>query len=630
MSIVVEIDGKAKNIVKGSLQVDWAFTSDPGSASFDVDTDVEDLLGSRVTIRDEGEKIWSGTLTSKEEVWDGRTQVFRCEAADNYYDFDRKKVPKSWNDTTAKDIIEDVVDNFTVNFTTNNVEGSTINIKTFRSNYEEPSRILSKLAKELAWEWFIDENRDVHFFPPEEKEVEETLTDENGKYYFRSLKLNQDLTDLKNRVFIRGGELRESIAEADVVDKYKADGETKSFPLYYKYTNLVVKVNDVEQSVGVDGIDDQKLEDGDVDCLYRFNPSAVRFKNDLASGDVLKAYGEAHIPLISQKQDLDSLLSYGKREHMEIRRDIESREEADLLADAILERYRAGIKDGSFRTRDRSFRPGKKIKIQSSLRNINDTFLVKKVSARDKITDELGDRRFEFEVTFENAGKVEYMDIMEKLLENERRNVEVSKDEKVLRLITESDSFSVGGESISTIKTLGPYVYAERINKFLYQTGDEKTNTTGGWEKGYSKGTPTLNRKDGYLEIVNGVDDVLVVETNNTIDLTDRNTLFIDWESTGTDTESVFSVATASGLAPLDVDNGVDEYIIESGSFSRKTNELDVSGLSGNYYVRASLANDEGTLKIFQVYTDELVTPELGDLDKYENTVAIYGFSTYE
>ena len=459
--LTVKVDGVTQSVVAGSVNVSWGLTSEPGQASFNIDEPFNQSVGKKVVIEEDQTTIWSGVLVKVETVWEGRTKVYQCEAADNYYDFDRRKVPKSWDDTDAKTLIEDVVSNFTLGFTTNNVQGSGVSIKTFRSNYEEPSRLLSKLAKELNWEWYIDEFRDVHFFPPEAKNAPFELTDDNGNYYFRTLDLSQDILDLKNRVFIRGGDVRQDIAEADVIDKYKADGESKTFPLYYRYTNIQIKVNGVAQEVGADPIDQDKLDNGDVDCLYRFNPSAIRFKNDLAEGDIIKAYGEAHVPIIAQEHDADSIIDKGVREHMEIRKDIESLDEAELVGEALINRFREGSKDGSFKTKERGLKPGQQIHIQSDIRGIDDTFMITKMTGRDERNDELSDRRLVYTVNFLKAGKISFMDIMEKLLENERRNVELSPDEKIQRLISATDQTSLSDQPPTTTTTSSPYIYGE-------------------------------------------------------------------------------------------------------------------------------------------------------------------------
>lgn len=479
--LLLTIDGVAQDVIKGSLNIRWRLTNEPGSAHFEIRNNFNRVEGQRVKIFIDPEQdgsqelIWSGTLIKTEQEMRGFQKVFKCEAADNYYDFDRRKVVRSYENTNAKDLVEDVIDNFTEGFTAADVNGADVAITSLRSNYEEPSRVLSKLANELNWEWYIDENKGVHFTPPGSNNAPFDLTDDNGNYIWSSLKFDKDIIDLKNVVFVRGGQTKQPIAEVDAVDKYVADGEQVSFNLIYRYSNVGVSVNGYTQTVGVDPIDEQRLQDEEVDCLYNFREKFVRFRenNKPMPGDMLRVFGEALIPIIVQASDNESIEEHGVREHIEIRQDIESIPEAEILANAKIEKFREGSRDGSFITDKGGLRPGMKINIQSDIRGLNEDFLITDVNAIDI------DEHLQYKVRFLKAGKVKFMDILEKLLSNEKRNIRISDSERIQRLLTGSDSFQMDDEAPEAFVSSSPYVYVEPS----YERGD----TSNGGIYGFSK-----------------------------------------------------------------------------------------------------------------------------------------------
>ncbi len=464
--IEVKIDSVVQKFSQNTLEIEWGFTNEPGKARFVVKDSLGDIIGSRVDIEQDSVLIWSGTVVNVNQIVDGMLKVYRVEVSDNNYDFDRKKVAKSYNDTNAKVVVEDIVDNFTDGFTTNAVQGEGISIKTLRANYEEPSRMLSKLADEINWKWYVDKDKDVHFFPPGYENAPFNLTDENGKYFWRSLWIDTDILDMKNRVFVRGGELKQAISEANAIDKYEADGETKTFPLFYKYSGVGVTVGGDAQTVGVDPIDEQRLQDDDVDVLYRFNPSAIRFKEDLTAGSIVRVFGDAHIPIIIDAQDDESILERGERQHFVLRRDVESIEEAQEIANATLEKFKKGTQSGSFITQEDGLRPGQKINIQSDERGIDDDFIIYRVGAVDSGSI------LEYRVDFISTSKIEFMDIMERLLENEKRNIEISPNEKVQRTRSVDDSFGASDNPVEFETTSMPYVYGEKGDEL----GDKRDN----------------------------------------------------------------------------------------------------------------------------------------------------------
>jgi hypothetical protein len=139
---------------------------------------------------------------------------------------------------------------------------------------------------------------------------------------------------------------------------------------------------------------------------------------------------------------------------------------------------------------------------------------------------------------------------------------------------------------------------------WLYRLGEEYTDLTGGWVEGYVTGTRTLTKNADSLQIqaVSGVGNFV---TNNLIDLTNIRNLYISWEATQTGGQLVRFSVSANKTA--DAETTPAAISITNINFS-KVDVLDVSGLSGSYYLKAREGNNAGTafLKVYCVWGEML------------------------
>lgn len=140
-------------------------------------------------------------------------------------------------------------------YTRNNALTATQLIDNIILNLEYPSKALARMAKLFSWDWYVDESKDIHFFPKFNEAAPFNLSDNGGKYIFHSLIHQQNADQLRNSIYVRGGDyLLASRAEtfADQVD-----GVNKILLLGYRYDleTIVLTQNSVEKAVGRDGID---------------------------------------------------------------------------------------------------------------------------------------------------------------------------------------------------------------------------------------------------------------------------------------------------------------------------------------------------------------------------------------
>ena len=69
-------------------------------------------------------------------------------------------------------------------YTRNNANNASQIVNYLSFNYEYPSNCLTQVAELFAWNWYIDQDRDIHLFAQNGELSPFNLTDTNGKYVF--------------------------------------------------------------------------------------------------------------------------------------------------------------------------------------------------------------------------------------------------------------------------------------------------------------------------------------------------------------------------------------------------------------------------------------------------------------
>lgn len=455
IGISIDSVDRTGDIEQNSVRYDQTKSKKPATLSFSI-------LGANKSIPDRGDAVlmtldgsnfFRGSITDRQDVSFGPSHeryLFTCEGG--FYDLDRKLVIKTYSSTDAGAIVTDIVTNFGSGISVN-VMGTPPNITTARFNYEEPSQAIKKIADEIGWDWYIDAENVLHFFEPSTQNAPVGVEDDNGSHINRSLKMNSNLTELKNIVFVRGGEYEDPVTEADAYDKYEANGVDNTFPLVYRYGNVQVTVNGLAQTVGIDFLDDPLL----FDCLYNFQEKLVRFPDGtLAESDVVAVFGNRKVPVIVQAQDTASINQYGEREYVEIDRTINSIEQAEQVALALLDQWNDGSREGSFETYRTDFRVGQTVRINSPRFNIDETFIINRVKA--KMRDHEG---FVFTIEFLKSGQTTFQDLMIDLIGRDKKNITIADNEVVQRLISVSDQFGWDDEVTQFVTRSGPYYWTD-------------------------------------------------------------------------------------------------------------------------------------------------------------------------
>ena len=165
-----------------------------------------------VMLLENGVKIFGGVITERNQIIKGGLLIayeIRCKDYSQY--LDRRVVVRNYASVSARSIVLDLISVYTSGFTTTNVAATTPTVGSIKFNYEQVTRCLTQLADQIGWDWYVDPDKDIHFFDSENLSAPFELSDTGDKYEWNSLEINNTITQIKNSVFVRGGEYRKTI-----------------------------------------------------------------------------------------------------------------------------------------------------------------------------------------------------------------------------------------------------------------------------------------------------------------------------------------------------------------------------------------------------------------------------------
>ena len=463
ITIKVATVDRTEKIDPLTFQLNRALTNQADTCNFIVPrTDAGDWKPSLlddVEITDgDSNVIFGGSIITIEEQLDGGVEFVKCQCRDWTFDMDRRLVVKTYTNETVADIIDDIVDTYLTDlgYTNVNVDCDQV-IDYIAFNYEYPSKVLQQLAQLVNFDWYVDHDMDIHFFAKDATEAPFSLTDDNGNYYIDSLTIKKDATKLKNVITVRGGQyLGDSYTES-----YVADGTQLTFPLVNKYNSVTVTVNAVSKTVGIANID--SLDD--FDCLYNFQEKSLTFKpaTKPSATHVVAVTGMPYIPVLTRKTDNDSFLTYGIFEFKIVDSSINTKSAARDRAQAELNLYADALDEGSFETSLNGLEVGQLISVQSTFRNIDEQFVITRISTSIPNPDQLRHR-----VTLTTTQTFGMVEFLQQLLMQKDKEIKIAADEVLDEFLSFSDTASIT-DSVGTPTTNEPpYTYEGGSNDALW------------------------------------------------------------------------------------------------------------------------------------------------------------------
>lgn len=401
----------------GSIVVQQQITFAVDTASFNIrrtgdHVSINPEYGDEIEIYDGDEKVFGGTVVSvKKAPFSGAEgEILQIKCTDYTYLMDSRMAARVYENETITDIIDDLITSYAPGFTSNNVT-STFVIEKIVFNQVPLSQCIKRLAEITNYNWYVDENKDVHFFEKNTDVAPFNITDENGNYVYKTLQRTYDGTQVANRIKVRGGEYDGELYS----DKITVVGnESKSFKLPYRFANLQVWLDTgsgpVAQNVGIDFINDFTTDD----VLYNFNEQMIRWENELSDGDVISFGGNPKVPVFAIAEDPVSITEYGVREKLIRDNSIESNEVARRRANAELYTYAEPIVDARFSTYTPGLRAGMTMNISSVNQSFNEDLIIKGLTFRMRDHE-----TFQYDVELISTKRYDFIALLQKILQPE-------------------------------------------------------------------------------------------------------------------------------------------------------------------------------------------------------------------
>lgn len=432
-------------------------------------------VGDDIEIYDDSTKVFGGQIISIDEGVatgaGGLTYDIKC--VDHTYEFDSQLVAKAYEGNTVKEIIDDIVTTFTDgSFTTTNVV-SEYEIDKIVFNQLEPSKCLKRLAKALNYYWYIDEDKDIHFFPILSESAPFDLEDDNGNMIYKSLKRMIDGSQIANYCVVRGGLYDEDTTYSDYLTV--SGNETSSFSLSYQMANLEILLDDESVTDTMEGgtttttvkATGHGLNVGDFvknitrsdairevlttpdadtftvaavtgqasgdtfsifqeqsvglefvddytsdDVLYDYQQGTIRWENPLADGDLIRFTGNRKIQVLAVAEDPTSVAQFGQRSKIIRDNSIEDLALARKRAQAEIQRFKDTMDQITFKTRVSGLRAGMTVNLNSTDRGIDVDYIISSLTFST-----IDPETFEYSAKMVNTLSVTFDELLALLME---------------------------------------------------------------------------------------------------------------------------------------------------------------------------------------------------------------------
>ncbi len=396
--------------------------------------------------------IFGGTAVEVDNKIEGLLSFNRIVCKDWQHTADQLLVSATFTSQTATAIAQSIISTYCSGFTSVNVSAP-ITIDSLVFNYLTVSAALEKLIKATGgdYDYYFDYNKDLHFFVSGYYPAPFTLTDSSQNFDFQSLVVNDDLSQLKNKITVRGG----VTTGTQVTSLQVADGKQTIFFVGYSFSTITVSkalaaspTSFVAQTVGADGKDDP----ASFNCLYNPDTGLLIFTAAPAINDVVKFIGTPSFPVIVQLHDTASIASYGTYEALIVDKTIVSKTVARNRATAELIKYKDPLVLGSFRTRTSGLLIGQSLIIDSTTRGISEVFKIQRITTSLR-TPSASTEDFNFDIEFISTQNLTMNDILKKLLVTNVTDQVVVGQNEIVDTVYSQDETVTAGEVVATSLT---------------------------------------------------------------------------------------------------------------------------------------------------------------------------------
>lgn len=401
-------------------------------------------IGQTVTLTDGATTYFGGTIDSiDEQAFDESSSglVYDVTCVDYSQIADRRLVVKLYENTAAGTIAINMVTNYLTGegvTTTNVITGPTVVKALF--NYVPVSQALGELCQVTGYSWYIDYNKDLHFFPRSQNVAPFSLT--NTSVNFFGMRIRRHREQYRNKQYVRGG----NDITSSRVENFKGDGQNRSFTLQYPVGLApTVTVNAVSKTIGVRNAAGGGQPDTGKDFYYQKYDRTITQDpagTVLTSSDTLAVTYQGFFPVIAEvpsEQEVADRKTIeggsGIYENLEIDQAIEDDDTMLEKGYALLRKYGTIPVVINFQTDTAGLLAGQLITINLTAHSLNSTYLIRRVEAEDLDGTKM---RWSVEaLSGESLGG--WVDFFQKLAEQGRKFV-INENEVLLLMRSQFDN----------------------------------------------------------------------------------------------------------------------------------------------------------------------------------------------
>lgn len=449
ISITINGVDRTRLVDYSSLRIRQVITSLPDSAEFVIkkfgDRTYAPTIGHTVVITQNGTTFFRGVITEMSEEYEVGDYVgYRITCSDYTYKLDSKLVVATFEEQTVLEIIQFLKESGYIpnEITINNVDVTT-EVAYMACNYQPVSQVLTELAELVGADWYIDYDNDIHFNIQATEAAPFGLTDDGGKYIYESLIIRRDQTQVRNIIYVRGGEyLADTITAV-----FDGNGAQRYFNLPYKMSSVHLTVTGDSRSVGVEPLDDPS----EFDAMHNFQEKLIFFREDktprdtsaLAASQKIRISGQPYLPVLARVPDLAAIDAFTAKEHVIVDTRIKTKAAARQRAVAELMAYKTTISEAEFSTYEEGLHTGQTINVQSTLRGLDEDYIINKlewkvfgVDASDNST------RLICKASLVTTRTFGYTQLLQRLLNKERNALTVNEGDILEVIQTFEDTAS--------------------------------------------------------------------------------------------------------------------------------------------------------------------------------------------
>lgn len=480
MAVLVTITGidRTSYVVWQSLRIDNNLTKQVDRCTFKIRNTLgyAPVVGGEVVVTDNGTRVFGGVIVRRTQNSPAVTTVeYNVECSDYTRILDQHLLAETYENMTVGEIITDIAaSHLPAGFTTMAVDCD-VTVDYIQFKYEPVSDCLRQLAELVGYDWYIDYYMDIYFKSPLANLAPVDVEDDNGTYDNESLIIRLDNSQMRNSILVRGGEY----AGTEFTASVRADGKQIVFNLPYKYQDFEATLTGHPLNIGIDYIDSADS----YDALYNFTEKLLRFKPDDRPNQnaTLSFSGKPMLPVVVRYRDQSLIAATrtaegvgdGVYEYLVVDKSINTQVAARQRAQAEIDTYGETVSEGEFDTETSGFKAGQRVLINSVIRNINEHFIINRVTSTMKTPNSM-----RYQVSLITTKTMDFIAIMKKLLLAETKKIIIGDDE--LLDLSESVAESILFTATTTVQAVDYAVEWVLGDDTYTPTGFKRVFTVGG------------------------------------------------------------------------------------------------------------------------------------------------------